>query len=332
MIPAVTTTAPDLSTDPIHRPGWGPWMLVVPLLLALVLRNRVALFDDETLRLWSTLFVSISVQALPFLVLGVTISGAIVAFVSPDLVRRLLPNRPSLAVPVAGIAGVALPGCECGSVPIAGRLISGGSPPAAALYFLLSAPAINPVVLIATAVAFPGQPQVVGARFGASLVTALVMGWLWTRSSRLKFLGEIHTHDHGRSSRLGVWTDAAARDLVHAGGYLVLGAFAAATLQIIVPRNVLDTVVSNEALSIAVMAGLAVLLSICSEADAFVAAGLPQFSLTSRLVFMVVGPVVDLKLIALQGGILGKRFTMHFAPMSLVVAIAAAVVFGMVLL
>ncbi len=307
-------------------------MLVVPLLFALVLRNRVALFEDETLRLWSTLFVSICVQALPFLVLGVTVSGAIVAFVSPDLVRRLLPTRPALAVPVAGLAGMALPGCECGSVPIAGRLISGGSPPAAALTFLLAAPAINPVVLIATAVAFPGQPQIVAARFTASLLTALIMGWLWTRTKRLRFLGEIKVHDHGRTSRFTVFTDAASRDLVHAGGYLVVGAFAAATLQVIIPRQILDTVVSNEWLSVLVMAGLAVLLSICSEADAFVVAGLPQFSLTSRLVFMVVGPVVDLKLIALQAGILGKRFSLHFAPMSLVVAIACAVVFGRVFL
>ena len=72
---------------------------------------------------------------------------------------RFLPDRPALAVPVAAVAGAALPGCECGSVPIAGRLVSRGVPPAAASTFLLSAPAINPVVLVATAVAFPGRPR-----------------------------------------------------------------------------------------------------------------------------------------------------------------------------
>jgi hypothetical protein len=80
------------------------------------------------------------------------------------------------------------------------------------------------------------------------------------------------------------------------------------------------------------MAALAVLLSICSEADAFVAASLSQFSLTARLVFLVVGPVVDLKLVAMQAGVFGRRFAATFAPLTLVVAVAAALLVGWVLL
>lgn len=109
--------------------AFGPWVLVVPLLAAVVLRNRVPWFENETVRLWSTLFVSICIQALPFLVLGVVISGLIAAFVSPDFVQRVVPKRPVFAVPAAGVAGMALPGCECGSVPIAGRLVAAGTPP-----------------------------------------------------------------------------------------------------------------------------------------------------------------------------------------------------------
>ena len=85
-------------------------------------------------------------------------------------------------------------------------------------------------------------------------------------------------------------------------------------------------------LPLLIFAGLAVLLSICSEADAFVAAGLPQFSLTSRLVFLVVGPVIDLKLIALHAGVFGRRFAMIFAPVTLVVAVLSAVVVGRIFL
>ena len=85
---------------------------------------------------------------------------------------------------MAAAAGVALPGCECGSVPIAGRLVARGVLPAAALAFLLSAPAINPVVLVATAVAFPGRPEVVVARFVASLLAATVVGLVWASRAR----------------------------------------------------------------------------------------------------------------------------------------------------
>ncbi|MCW2913755.1 MAG: permease-like protein, partial [Actinomycetia bacterium] len=68
----------------------------------------------------------------------------------------------------------------------------------------------------------------------------------------------------------------------------------------------------------------ALLLSICSEADAFVAASLTQFSPTAKLTFMVVGPMVDLKLIALQAGTFGSRFAARFMPMTFVLAIGVS--------
>jgi len=73
---------------------------------------------------------------------------------------------------------------------------------------------------------------------------------------------------------------------------------------------------------------LAVIVAICSEADAFVAASLTQFSLTARLAFMVVGPVVDVKLIALQAGTYGPRFAVRFAPATFVVAILSSLLVG----
>ena len=318
-----------------RRRGYGPYVLLVPIVVALLVRNRIDAFTNEEVRLWSTLFVSVTIQALPFLVLGVVISGLIATFVSPDLVERFVPKRNSLAVPTAGLAGLALPGCECGSVPIAGRLVDAGTPPAAALTFLLAAPAINPVVMVATAVAFPGNLELVGARFIASLATALLVGTWWARrndDSLIKSMVGAGNHDHDGPQKLATFVDVASKDLVHAGGYLVVGSIAAATLQLVIPRSVINLVAENEWQSVLVFAGLAVLLSICSEADAFVAAGLPQFSLTSRLVFLVVGPVIDLKLIALHAGIFGRKFTAVFAPVTLVVAVISAVIVGQVLL
>jgi uncharacterized membrane protein YraQ (UPF0718 family) len=69
-------------------------------------------------------------------------------------------------------------------------------------------------------------------------------------------------------------------------------------------------------------------MAICSEADAFVAASLTQFSLTSRLAFMVVGPMVDVKLIALQAGTFGGRFALRFAPLTFAVAAGSAILVG----
>lgn len=309
--------------------SFAPELFVLVLLGAVVLRPWAAgVLDSDVLRTWSTIFVSITVQATPFLVLGVTVSGAIAALVKPALIARLLPERPLVAVPSAGIAGAVLPGCECGSVPIAGRLTAHGAAPAAAFAFMLAAPAINPVVLVATAVAFPGRPDMVLARFLASFATAVAVGLVWARFGRREWLLPRRSPVSDGSTRWDVFAGTARHDFLHAGGWLVVGAMAAATLQVIVPRSILTAVASTEWLAVLVLAGLAVVLAICSEADAFVAASLTQFSLTARLVFLVVGPVVDIKLIALQAGVFGRRFVVRFAPLTFAVAVTSAVVVG----
>jgi hypothetical protein len=43
---------------------------------------------------------------------------------------------------------------------------------------------------------------------------------------------------------------------------------------------------------------------------------------------MVVGPMVDVKLIALQTGTFGGRFAARFAPLTFVVAVSSAIVVG----
>ncbi|MFJ3306517.1 permease [Streptomyces sp. NPDC086549] len=283
---------------------------------------------------WRTVCLAITVQALPFLLLGTVLSGAINAFVPADLFTRVLPRRPALAVPVAGVAGAVLPGCECASVPVANSLIRRGVTPAAAFAFLLSAPAINPVVLTATAVAFPGNPAMVAARLLASLLTAAVMGWLWLWLGKEEWLrpaarhtGHQHGHHRWTEFRLGF-----QYDFLHAGGFLVLGAMAAATFNVMVPRSVLDAFSGSPWLSVLFLAALAVLLAVCSEADAFVAASLTGFSPTARLVFMVVGPMVDLKLIALQAGTFGRAFAWRFSAATTVTAVAAGILIGGALL
>jgi uncharacterized membrane protein YraQ (UPF0718 family) len=208
--------------------------------------------------------------------------------------------------------------------------------PAAALAFLLSAPAINPIVLVATAVAFPGQPDVVLGRFVGSLATAVIVGWIWAKFGRLEWLGRyaakrMPQREETGGGKFEAFRLAIAHDFFEAGGYLVIGAAAAATMNVVVPPNWIQAVSGIPVLSILVLALLAVILSICSEADAFVAASLTGFPLPAQLAFMVVGPVVDLKLIALQTGTFGRRFAMRFAPLTFVVAAGSAIVTGLVI-
>ncbi|HEV7865451.1 MAG TPA: permease [Acidimicrobiia bacterium] len=338
--------------------GWPTLELLAAAgVAALVLRPvLVRVFAGPAAQTWATMFVSLTVQALPFLVLGVIVSGAIAAFVPTGSLAHLLPRRPLVAVPMASLAGVLVPGCECSSVPVAGRLVAGGAPAPAALAFMLAAPALNPVVLVATAVAFPGRPEVVVARFVASFLTAVVVGLAWARFGRpawterpaLATAGDgpadapdapvgdrpapLRRPSLAVDGRLAVFAATARHDFGHAGGFLVLGAATAATLQVFVPRSLLDGLGGSGPGAVVTLGLLAVLLAVCSEADAFVAASLVQFSPTARLAFMVVGPTVDVKLIALQVGTFGRSFAIRFAPATFVVGLASAAVVGGLLL
>ena len=314
---------------PAGRRDIGIAVILLVIAAAAALRPLLQdLLDQPAIAHWATIFVAITIQAMPFLVLGVTISAGIAALVPAGFLPRLLPEQPALAVPVAAVAGAALPGCECGSVPIAGRLVARGAPPAAALTFLLSAPAINPVVLVATAVAFPGRPDVVGARLLASLLAAVLVGMVWARFGRDEWLGRARRrHSHG-GSPLSVLAATAQHDLLHAGGFLIVGAATAATLQTAVPRSILDAIGGSGMLAALALGGLAVVMAICSEADAFIAASLTQFSLSSRLAFMVVGPMVDVKLIALQAGTFSGRFALRFAPLTFAAALSSSLLIG----
>ncbi len=321
-----------MTTPSDQRQGYRPGSLEI-LAIGLVIlivgqRWLVGLFDNPALQTGATIFVSIVVQALPFLVLGVVLSGAIAAFVPASFWKKALPKNPALAVPVAGAAGAVLPGCECASVPVANGLMSRGVAPAAALAFLLSAPAINPIVLASTFVAFPGEPMMVVARFIASLATAVIMGWLWLRFGKAQWL-RIGPRDHlVGTSPWHTFRLTATHDFLHAGGFLVIGGLFAAALNVLVPQQWLAAVADQPILSVLVLAGLAVLLSICSEADAFVAASLTEFSLTAKLAFLVVGPMVDLKLISLQAGTFSGKFATRFAPTTFVLAVIFSLLVG----
>lgn len=324
----------EAGRSPKHRAPVSPLLIgTVSLLLVPGLAWSTGMGSwlyHPAFRAWQTVCVAITVQALPFLIMGTLISGAVNAFVPARTFSRVLPRNPVLAVPVASAAGIVLPGCECASVPVASSLIRRGVTPAAAFAFLLSAPAVNPIVLVATAVAFPQSPKMVAARLIASLATSAAMGWLWLKVGRADWL-RMPTRHSGHEDGHSRWEEfrqGFQHDFLHAGGFLVFGAMAAATFNVTVPRSVLDTFSGSTWLSVVFLAVLAIALAVCSEADAFVAASLTGFSPTARLAFMVIGPMVDLKLIALQVGTFGRAFALRFSAATAVVAVLCSAVTG----
>lgn len=287
------------------------------LLLAMALHGQLTrLFDVPALRTGATVFVAICVQALPFLVLGTLISAAIATVTPAATLLRV------------GLAGLALPGCDCTAVPVTSRLIRSGLPTPAAVAFLLAAPALNPVVLVTTAIAFPHTPMMVLARATASLLTAATVALLWTRFGHRPN----QAHHPTDTPRWRTFLTTARTDLTDSAGYLVIGALAAAVLNIAIPPHWTATLGGQPVLGVLMLALLAVILAVCSTADAFVAASMSTLPLLPRLVFLVVGPVVDVKQIALQLGTFGRSFVTRFAPTVFAVATCSAVAVGTLLL
>jgi uncharacterized membrane protein YraQ (UPF0718 family) len=150
--------------------------------------------------------------------------------------------------------------------------------------------------------------------------------WEWFgRPEWMRPSARVHVHDGSRATTFRL---VVQHDFLQAGGFLVLGALFSATLNVAVDPGWTATVAGMPVVSVLVLAGLAVALAICSEADAFVAASLSGFSLTAKLAFLVVGPAVDLKLVALQAGTFGRRFAVWFAPATFGVAIVVSAVVG----
>lgn len=72
---------------------------------------------------WFAIFISIIIEALPFVLLGTILSGFIEVYVTPDLVQRYLPKNKFLRILFGTFVGFIFPSCECGIIPIITRFL-----------------------------------------------------------------------------------------------------------------------------------------------------------------------------------------------------------------
>jgi uncharacterized membrane protein YraQ (UPF0718 family) len=332
----IRATAPRGAGD-ARRAGLA--VLLTLAAVALVIR---VLDPERTAWLQNLLIVfgSLLVEAMPFILLGAAVSAAIEVLVPSSAFAKLGTLPRPLQLPAAAAAGMAFPVCECGSVPVARRLASKGLAPSAAITFMLAAPIVNPVVIASTFVAYRGRDilgvMVVG-RLVLGFVVAMVVGWVVGTLRADQLLrprsGALEVHDgpeqEPRSSRFFAHLSG---DVVFMARFLIVGAAIAAAVQTFVPQSIVDRVAHLPILSLVAMMGLAFLMSLCSESDAFVAASFVAFGPAAQLAFLVSGPMIDMKLGALYLGTYRKGFlrtaTIAIFATTLVLTLWVQVVFG----
>ena len=182
-----TSPLPQAAAESIERrrfgrPRWGVAAFLVFALLVVLASSintpQARFFAAERFQTFVTIFLSLFIEAAPFLIAGSIVSGFIAVYVNQGMVERYIPNHPLLAALAGAGLGFVFPVCECGVVPVTRRLYGKGLPLPVGIAFLLAAPVINPVVIFSTFAAF-GWGPVLWGRVVFSMLVAFTVGLIF---------------------------------------------------------------------------------------------------------------------------------------------------------
>jgi uncharacterized membrane protein YraQ (UPF0718 family) len=290
-----------------------------------------------------TLALSVLIESLPFVVLGVVLSIVVQVWVPPGVIERWMPRRAWARRAVLSLLGMLVPVCECGNVPFARGLLMRGFTVPETLTFLMAAPIVNPIVIITTHQAFGFDDGILVARLVGGYAIANLIGWLYSRhpdpdallTDRFRdacALADAQAHltggAHRRARRSLAQFVIELRAVMPA---LVIGSALAGAVQVLVPRDTLLAIGSDPALSILAMIVLAMVVSICSNVDAFFALSFAStFTPGSIVAFLLVGPLVDVKMLALMRTTFTTRVLIGLVVVVVVSAFAIGTVVNLV--
>lgn len=303
------------------------------------------------LQIFSTTFLSVLIGAFPFIVVSVLASAIIEVVIPRERIARALPRNRWLALLLAPLVGIVIPMCECGIIPVARRLARKGVPLSVAVAFMLANPIINPLVIFSTYLAFPFDLQILWWRLGLGYVISVLVGisvMIWqARVDQNVLLPDpvdlqpitFMDLDEAPPAPPPLWESKWVRTFRHAGDeffdvakYFVLGAFLAASAHAFVDRQYLETVGLHPVSSVTTMMVLAFVLSICSEADAFVAASFaPVFTGGAVIAFLVFGPMTDIKNTAMMLSTFEKRFVLYLNLVMACLSLAAGIGYNLLI-
>lgn len=311
----------------------------------------------ENVSLFAQVSVAILLEAAPFLLLGSLASGLFEVFVSRDTIERMMPKSPLAGIGAGVVLGMVVPCCECGIVPLVRRLLGKGVPPATAMTFMLAGPVINPVVVASTFVAFQGDTTVVALRCALVALVAMVVGFslrhrrpeelllanakpirsacgcgdepaLFGSLSDAVGLSAVKSVGPALASRLDHAMRHAQADFLDMFRILFLGTLIAAAFKTLAPAGLVGLMEKDLLLSVTGMMGLAVVLSLCSQADAFVAASFSGFPLAAKVAFLALGPVLDIKLVLMWRGVFRREVVNLLVVAPAVMVFAACMLMG----
>ncbi|MGB7340000.1 MAG: permease [Phototrophicaceae bacterium] len=293
------------------------------------------------LNIFTTRFLGIFIEAVPFLLLGTLTSGLIEAFIRPQDIVRWLPKNRLLGVVGGAFLGIIFPVCECGVVPVVRRLFRKGLPMSVGVTFLLAAPFMNPIVFASTYIAF-GFGTIFITRFALTAIVAISVGLIFAVNSKasdvllpVSLLDDSvvdsitpsrPTMRQGVSQSLTIATS----EFFEMGRFLVMGCVLAAAMQTLINQSDLQVIGQGPVLSVLVMQAFAFVLSVCSTVDSFLAlAFINTFSLGSIIAFLSFGPMVDIKSTMMFMGVFKKRAVVYLIVLPFLMNLLAGVLINL---
>ena len=278
-------------------------------------------------------FSAILWEAMPFIILGAGIAGILEEFLPQEAITKFLPKAVVPSIMIGAVLGLVFPMCECGIVVVMRRLLKKGLPLSCCIAYMLAGPIINGVVIYSTWIAFRDHkiaPEVIGLRVGLGFLVAVITGlvvhgqWLKRGTTLLSAsvlppkeepkslsLNVVEVQSKPRRTlmqRLGNISSTAMHDFVDITVFLILGAvLAAITKQYITPDQIQYLSSQQPLIAIPAMMLMAVLMCLCSEADAFVAASFREMHISAKTAFLVLGPMLDLKLLMMYTRVFKPR-------------------------
>jgi len=292
------------------------------------------------------IFIGILMQAVPFLLIGAFVSAFLQVFVPDETLVRIFTRHKWLGFPLALILGFFFPVCDCGIVPIASRLTQKGVPLPQAMVFMLAAPAMNPVTILSTLYAFPGQPQYALCRIGLGALVALLAGFvlsvMHTKSENVLTAFSTATcscasvtsgiQNSGMKGKIESVFLIAGQEFFNMGRFIVIGSLACSILQQSIPVSFFGGTGAKVVLPIAIMLLAAFFMSVCSTSNAFIGRSfLNVFPTTAVMGFIVMGPMLDLTNLFMMSSSFKKKFIMRLIVILIAIAFPVFLLFSALL-
>ncbi len=262
------------------------------------------------------ILLAILLEAFPFIVVGALISGIVEEFIPSSAITKYMPRNLLLSVAMGSLMGAALPMCECGSVLIVRRLLKKGVLSASAITYMLSGPIVNPISLTSTYVAYSWYPEMTLLRAGLGIFVAVIAGLIIYRAAKNDIIKKqegielqiVKQSQPSISDRFKHAMSHSMDDFIMIFSLLLIGATITAMFKAFAPSEVFLFFKEKGWLGVLLFSGLAVILSLCSEADAFISSALNGvFDISSQLAFLTIGPILDIKLIMIYKSVFTKR-------------------------